>query len=128
MSGSRVWRSYTSDDGNVYNINVDESKAEASLPGGGSALGPFIPGAPTIPRGVQKLRRVNCFNSANAAQRAIIKIGTIASYNSIVSGSTISEGAGDGTIAITWVVSSKRGEQSRLPIQLDTGLIDGDNP
>lgn len=127
MSGSLKWFSYQADSGQTYAVLNDESKGEATLTTGGTALSVVFGGITDLPRGL-KPRYVNAYNINNPRQKAQFKISTIANYASINSSTEIIEAAGDGTTAITWRVTSKRGEKTRLPITADTGLIDGDDP
>lgn len=125
MTGSKRWFNYTSDAGVSYAINNDESKGEATAAPGGVLLGPLVTGAVTVPRGIRP-RYVNAFSTVNPLRRARLKVGTLAVFNAITSGTVITEAAGDGSTADTWRVTSKRGEQAVLPFTGDTGLLDGD--
>jgi hypothetical protein len=127
MAGSLKWFSYQADSGQTYAVLNDESKGEATLSTGGSALSTVFGGITDIPRGITP-RYVNAHDTTNPARRARFKISTIANYANITSATEILEAAGDGTTATTWKVTSKRGETSRLPGSGDTGLLDGDNP
>jgi len=127
MAGSLKWFSYQADSGQTYAILNDESKGEATLSTGGTALAAVFGGLVDLPRGIQP-RYVNAYDINNPTRRAQIKISSAANYAAITSATEIIEGPSDGATAVTWRVTSKRGEKTRLPVAVDTGLTDGDNP
>jgi hypothetical protein len=136
MAGSRTWRSYTSDSGAQYSIQIDESNARAIPTAAGSAGSELCPvrtaNAPRLPKGL-KLRYVNAYNQANPAEKRRFIVGTTSQIPIVTApGATIvSEdypGAGDtpGTTA-TWIVRGYRGEKVDNAPSFsapDTGLTD----
>jgi hypothetical protein len=124
MAGSMVYRNYTTDSGVGASLYRDESNAEATS-GGTTLLQAFVPGNGGL-SGFIKPRYVNTVLSTDPNRRKKFTVGTVALFNSIVSGAQILEGTG--ATGLTWNVSSKVGERAKIPSALDTGLTDGDQP
>lgn len=122
MAGSRKWFIYTDDIGTEYAINLDESNTEAV---NGSALD-FVSGTTNaLPRNV-KPREIFYSNAARTRTiRCVALTQTI--YAGAISGGVatiVDPIAGTGNLGI----SRANGERRRLPVPLDTGLTDGDQP
>lgn len=124
MSGSLTWRTYNSDAGAPYNVFRDESNAESTTSSSASAtlLSAFTSGANGLPSNI-KPRYVNAQLVGNPTVRKKFIVGTLAVYNAIGSGTTITENS---TPTQTWTVTSKVGEKVRIPTSVDTGQTDGD--
>ena len=121
MSGSLVWRTYTTDAGIASSVFRDESNAEA-LSGTAPLLTAFAAGNPGL-SSLIKARYVNTQFSTDPARRKRFAVGTLATFAAISAGSTIVEaGAAGGT----WNVTGKVGERQRIPTSVDTGQTDGD--
>lgn len=123
MAGSRKWFVYTTDSGEDYGIELDESNTEA-VNGGTQdyATGVTIPFA--LPRNI-KPRRVFYTNSTRTRTISCVAL-TPTIYSGLVSGGvpTITDPiAGTGNLGFI----RAKGEEIRLPIPLDTGLTDGDD-
>jgi hypothetical protein len=134
MAGSKTWRAYTSDNGTVYSIQIDESNARAFRTGTSTAI--LMPArttnAPIAPAGLKK-RYVNTFNEALPTQKRKFYVGTAATAALLLQpGATITgedyPESGDvaGTQSV-WVVTSYRGEGNNVAPSfegVDTGLTD----
>lgn len=111
MSGSIKWMLYTSDAGTEYAVQVDESNGEAG--GFDDYTGA---GEPVLPRGF-KMRYVNAISATGIARKFYIgKPDNVL----LTTGGTIT------VDTVAYEVSSKRGEQFRLPRAADSGQTDGD--
>jgi hypothetical protein len=121
MSGSLVWRTYTTDAGVGSSVFRDESNAESTI-GTATCLTAFVAGNPGL-NSLVKPRYVNTQFSTDPTRRKRFIIGLLATYNSIGAGSTVVE---TGSAGGTWNVTSKVGERSRIPTSVDTGQTDGD--
>ncbi len=121
MSGSLVWRTYTTDAGLATVVFRDESNCEAvfgTLP----MLTPFTVNAPGLSTLV-KPRYVNAVLSTDSNRRKRFIVGLVSTFNAMNAGAQIVEaGAAGGT----WNVTSKVGERGRIPSSVDTALTDGD--
>jgi hypothetical protein len=119
MAGSLKWFIYTTDNGQDFALWADESNLEVvnggtqDFPNNGTVLY-------ALPRNV-KPRKIRFRNAAGTVQRNIVALtptifagvsGT-SSYTDPVSGETL-------------IIAGKVGEAIRVPIGIDTGLIDGD--
>lgn len=111
MSGSIKWMVYTSDAAVDYAVLVDESNGEAGgfadYTGGGE---------PILPR-YFNMRYVNAVSATGIARKFYIADPTNVL---LTDGGTIT------VDTVDYQVSSKRGEQSRLPRAVDTAQTDGD--
>lgn len=122
MAGSRKWFVYTDDIGTEYAINLDESNTEAV---NGTALD-FVSGTTNaLPRNV-KPREIFYSNAARTRTIRCVALTQTIYAGAIAGGvATITDPiAGTGTLGI----SRANGERRRLPVPLDTGLTDGDQP
>lgn len=136
MAGSRTWRAYTSDNGTVYSVNVDESNSNATIGGaGGNVL--LMPvrtvNSAGIPCGL-KMRYVNAQSVTTPNLKRKFWIGSPAAMLAAAAdGAQITAeaypGAGDTAGATSvWTITSLRGEKVRKPPAfnaVDTGLTDG---
>lgn len=112
MTGSIKWMNYTSDNGTLYAVKIDESNGEAGgfLDVTGTADGGILP------RGAQ-MRYVNAISADGIQRRFWIGAPDNALYTD--GGSIVSGG-------VTFNVSSRRGEQFPIVRAADTGQTDGD--
>lgn len=118
--GSRKWFNYTSDEGQAYAIERDESNGEATV-SGNAILSTITVTAPLIPCRFRP-RYVNTVLQSDPTRRKRWDIGVRTVFNDIGAGSTVVDDVG------TWSVTSKVGEKSVIPNLVDTGLTDGDQP
>lgn len=127
MAGSRKWFVYTSDTGDSYAIQLDESNTEAVMAGATSDedYTDTTTVSVAVPRNIDP-RRV--FYSNNARTRTIsCVVPTAAQYADIVGGTAVQtitdpiEGTGN-----LFLVRAQ-GEKVTLPFAADTGLTDGDD-
>lgn len=134
MAGSLTFRAYTSDDGSVYSLRIDESNASATSGGSAAILAPVrTASSPQLPRGVTP-RYCNAFLTANPLIRRRFYIGNpVAASAVIATGSLSAEYApgatGGAGVPAPWSVTSYRGEKYTIPVGFgspDTGLTDGD--
>lgn len=119
MAGSMAWFNYTSDDGVVYAVKMDESNAVAAG---------FTPNAtviPTLPRGVE-MRHLN-LQSSTTVRKKKLPVPTAASLLWTGATSSIALATIDGEE--TFVTQSFIGERrtNRRNI-VDTGLTDDVEP
>ena len=122
MAGSRKYFIYTDDVGTDYAINLDESNTEAV---NGSSLG-FASGTTNmLPRNV-KPREIFYSNAARTRTIRCVALTQTIYAGAIAGGvATITDPiAGTGNLGLT----RANGERRTLPIPLDTGLTDGDQP
>lgn len=126
MAGSRKNFGYEADNGTVYGVNKDESKAE-STSGGVTLFQPFTAGLPNLPCGLKK-RYVNAVLSTDSNIKARFEIGRATVFATLTSGSQIVEASGGLMTGGTWNITGKVGEVMRLLAAGDTGQTDGDNP
>jgi hypothetical protein len=122
MAGSRKYFVYTDDIGTEYAINLDESNTEAV---NGSSLG-FISGTTNmLPRNV-KPREIFYSNAARTRTIRCVALTPTIYAGAIAGGvATITDPiAGTGNLGLT----RANGERRTLPVPLDTGLTDGDQP
>ena len=122
MAGSRKWFVYTTDAGENFSIQLDESNTEAV----NGAVGDYddstnIPNA--VPRNV-KPRYVEYTNARRTQKIKCIAL-TPTIYQDLIGGSvpTVDNPNGGGSLSFIAAV----GEVRRIPFALDTGLIDGDD-
>lgn len=119
MTGSRKWFIYTTDFGDDFAIQLDESNTEF-LNGGGQDFGVGSAIAYSIPRNLTP--RVCVFSSAdNTIRRNTIAL-TPTIFNGILPGSTFL----DPVSAQTLYLTLKKAERVRVPKPQDTGITDGD--
>lgn len=111
MSGSIKWMVYTADDATEYAVLLDESNGEATgfpdYVGGGE---------PVLPRYFQ-MRYVNAVSATGITRKFYIAdpADTLLTVGGTITAETVA-----------YEVSSKRGEQARLPRAADSGQTDGD--
>lgn len=122
MSGSRKWFKYTTDAGDVFGINMDESNGELMLNADFEATdNDTIVYA--LPRNVQP--RSALFRSTDGlVSRRIVVTDNAANIGTITSSFVVP--AADGNPAFTMQLQSFRGEEIRRLISVDTGQQDGD--
>jgi hypothetical protein len=121
MAGSKKWLVYTTDAGQDFAINLDESNTEAV----NGSTQDFVDGLAltnAVPRNI-KPRELFYSNAARTREIRCVAL-TQAIYNGIVGGAvpTITDPIDGGTL----VLVRATGERIRLPFALDTGLDDGD--
>jgi hypothetical protein len=121
MAGSRKWFVYTTDSGNDFAIQLDESNTESV----NGAAQDFVDGlaiANAVPRNI-KPREIFYSNAAGTRIIRCVAL-TQAIYNGAISGgvATIPDPLGGGTLSLV----RANGERLRIPYAVDTGLNDGD--
>lgn len=123
MAGSLKWFVYTDDVGSTFALFLDESNTEAVNSTAGDYESGPLPNA--LPRNI-KPREVFYTNTARTRTIRCVCL-TQAVYNGIVAGGvpTITDPIAGGTVTLGLIRGN--GERRRLPIPLDTGLIDGDD-
>jgi hypothetical protein len=116
MAGSLKWMVYTTDEGNPYAVQIDESNGEAN------GFADYASGTAlleTLPRGIN-MRYVNAISvTPDSPSSRQFKVGSLLSDAWTAPSGFIANG-------ITYRVTSKRGEKKRIPFPQDTGLTDGD--
>lgn len=130
MAGSKSWKKYEADNGDVYSVLIDEGNAEAAGFDDLSVadeLAGAIP--PVLPRGFQ-MRYVNVKNPSNGSTR---KIYVGKPSNGLVTGAIVSLllwafDSADVVSAVSWIVTSfvKEKYSAKRPNSTDTGFLDGD--
>jgi hypothetical protein len=113
MAGKMAYKTYVGDNAKSYAIYRDKSNSEATLSSNGNAvlLTAFAAGSDFVPRNLNP-RYVWATLATDATQRRKFVVGSLAAFNSIISGATITEpGAGGGV----WNVTGKFGERLRIP-------------
>lgn len=129
MTGSKRWFLYTTDGGEDFAIQADESNTELVNPIGAS--GAVIPaGTLPLPKGVNA--RYVSLEDPTGSIRRIAYILTPTTYNTLTVNSPFTLTA-DGNFGVgadvPVLVKLKQPEIARRqPFQGDTALIDGDNP
>lgn len=120
MAGSKKWFIYTTDEGEDYALERDESNTEAvnagtqDYPAGGTVLD-------SLPGNVRP--RVAVFRSLDrTVQREIVCL-TQTIFAALVAGSSFTDPVSGKVVYL----SLKRGQWRRIPIGQDTGLDDGDD-
>lgn len=126
MAGSIKWLLYIDDAGENWAYRGDESNSEAVVTAGGGAAGVGDYGTTqtalyALPRNVRP--RSALFRNASSTISRRITVPTVAVYNGLEAGDTITDQVSGETLFLV----SKRGEQITIPFAADTGLIDGDN-
>jgi len=121
LAGSKKWFVYTTDNGNDFAIELDESNTEAV----NAETQDYVDGLGIIfalPRNITPRR---LFYEDNNGNRVISCVAlTQAIYNGALSGvRTIDNPLGGGSLTLI----RSRPEKIRLPYPQDTGLTDGDN-
>lgn len=127
MAGSKTWREYRADTGELYSINMDESNARAIAPWNGQELAKLrTANHRPFPIGFTP-RVLHTWCQSNPKRKRDFIVGNPAVY-------------GDqylhiGQLYVTtenpsevWIVTGYRGESIRTPtyyFQTDTGLDDG---
>ena len=118
MAGSLKWFKYTTNDGDTFGVFMDESNGEAV---GNADFGPADAGVVTyaLPRNVQP-RRASYRTSDGTQAVNVIVTSPTATVGTLPSTITLFSGATAGLTQFT-------GEIYRpIPIDVDTGLTDGD--
>lgn len=125
MAGSRDWFIYTSDTGQRFVVNLDESNAEAAgFPH--FQLNNVAEQLPTLPANMD-MRFVYAYNTATPDIRRRFYVPTLAALTTFLQTRQIGAQTYPGTAPTPWTISTYRGERRRkLPVVLDTGLNDGD--
>lgn len=111
MSGSIKWVVYTADNTDEYAVILDESNAEAG------GFDDFTGGAVTVIPRYFEMRYVNAVSATGITRK--FYIGKVDDAIFVDGGEIVVD-------AVTYQVSSKRGESRRLPRAADTGQTDGD--
>lgn len=117
MAGSRRWYKYTTDAGAVYGVELDEDKA--GVAGAGFTPVTDADNLTTLPQGTE-MRGVNATQTSGngagfvntfqpcATQTATLYVGTVKTFT---------------RNGLNYSVSSTRGETTRRPKALNTGLV-----
>lgn len=124
MAGSKRWYRYVGDGGVNYAVELDNTNTTAVLSVAGTAVGPLgapVSGGETLIPGRLKMRYVNAYLSTNPLVRRKLWVPLLTVFNQITNGSTIAAVASGSEGAVTWVVTSKRGERSPIANTVDTG-------
>lgn len=123
MAGSRDWFVYTSDSGQNYLVNLDESNAEAT---GFPHFGVGTPKFPPAPKGLTMRYVFGRSRSVDARTRRFY-VATVALLNNILTAGTVVAPPYPGSPNETWDITTYQGEtRKNLAITSDTGLNDGD--
>lgn len=119
MAGSRKWFVYTSDLGQDYAINLDESNTEAVNAGTQD-----FPNNGTIQAALPSNIKARYLRFRSTDGRTVRKCVALTPtiFGSVGPGSTIANPNGGGDL----ILSAKVGEKITVPIGPDTGLDDGD--
>ncbi len=124
MAGSRVWFTYLTDIGFTYAVFLDKSNYQ------GTDLGfsRIASGLPyqVLPKNIQ-MRYCWAYDSEAPARRRRFYLGTTGAYtlrynNRVIVAPRYSQGD-----VANWIITTFRGEKSRLPYSGETGLNDGSN-
>lgn len=122
MPGSRKWFKYTTDSGDDFGINMDESNGELV----GNADFEATDNAAIVyalPRNVNP--RSALYRSADGlVSRRIVVTSNTADISTVTSSFVVP--AQDGNPAATMQLQSFRGEEVKRLVSVDTGLTDGD--
>jgi len=121
--GSQRGFSYTSDEGNVYNIRADESNTELI---NNTQVDFAIPSATSLPR--DTFARYVALRGSNGSTKKTV-ILTVAKYNAISIGQqfTVPTVGEENPAGTTFTVVRKVPERVlRRPVAVDTGKNDGD--
>lgn len=123
MAGSRDWFVYTSDSGQSYLVNLDESNAEAAA---FPHFGAGTPKFPPAPKGMT-MRFIHCRSRTADSRTRRFYVPTVAVLNNLLTAGFITAPAYPGSAAEAWDITTYNGETRRnLAIVTDTGLNDGD--
>lgn len=121
MAGSNKWFVYTTDDGQDFAINLDESNTE-SVNGSTQDYVPAIAIKYSLPRNVRPRRAIYASADGKRTITCICLTQTI--YNGVLTNqSSITDPIGGGTLGL---VRIRPEIITRLPFAGDTGLDDGD--
>lgn len=122
MSGSRKWFKYTTDAGDAFGINMDESNGElVSNADFEAADNDTIVYA--LPRNIAP--RTALYRSSDGkVSRRIVVTSPTATISTLASSFVVP--AQDGNPAATMQLQSFRGEEIKRLVSVDTGLDDGD--
>jgi hypothetical protein len=121
MTGSRKWFVYTTDAGEDFALQLDESNTEAvNGETQDYADGTNIPNA--LPRNI-KARYVEYTDTLRRQKVKCIAL-TQAIYQGLINGDVASIDNPNGGGQLNFIAAV--GEARRLPFSVDTGLIDGD--
>lgn len=124
MAGSRKWFVYTTDSGDDFAIQLDESNTEAVM----GTVGDYTDTS-TVTESIPRNIRARTVTYANATRTREITCTVLDSttYTGIVDGTnsqTITDPiAGTGNL----VLIRARGESRTIPFAIDTGITDGDD-
>jgi len=124
--GSQRGFPYTTDDGTVYGLRLDESNTELVNTGAGSLTPPS--GVDTLPSNIHR-RKVR-LEAANGSTKTVVVL-TRTLFDGITLGQSFAApSVGEENPAGTsFVVTQKIPERNlRAIVSLDTGKTDGDNP
>lgn len=133
MSGSRTWREYVTDGGNLFSIAVDKSNANTINALNAQRLCTVRSfNHPQLPVGVTP-RRIHCFKQGFPRIKRSFIVGNTQAYSSLdmlrgevfLQSLTNDDGSGS---AFNWIVTGYTGESATVAQyigQSDTGLTDG---
>lgn len=122
MAGSNKWFVYTTDDGQDFAVQLDESNTEA-VNGSTQDYVPAVAIKYALPRNVRPRRAV--YQSADGRRTITCIALTQTIYNGVLTNvSSIADPIGGGTLGL---VRIRPEIITRLPFAGDTGLDDGDN-
>lgn len=122
---SKRWYPYTADNGDTYAVYRDESNTEL-VSSTADAANPTA-GTRPLPQGI-RARYVTVQNASGQTKDCTVL--TAAEYAALATGDAFSGTAESGVAAGTsWVLVRKTPEiERRQPVNIDTGLTDGDQP
>lgn len=116
MAGSRRWYKYTTDQGLVYGVELDEDKAGVS--GAGFTPVTDADNLTTLPQGT-KMRGVNATRTSGGGANFVNEFQPCATLTATLFAGTTKTFTRNG---LNYSVSSTRGESARKPKALNTGL------
>lgn len=117
MAGSRSWFNYTADDGTLYAVEMDDDVGALNVAG----FTPYTGTAPLklLPQG-SRMRYVNAVQTTGTgagfkSRRIPVGLATAPLYTGTTTTVTLN--------GFVYAVSSTRGERSRKPKVVNTGLV-----
>lgn len=123
MAGSRKWFKYTTDSGDVFGINMDESNGELVANADFEAVdNDSIVYA--LPRNVSPRSALYRSNDGLVSRRIVVTDND-ADISTLTSSFVVP--AQDGNPAYTLQLQSFKGEEIKRIVSVDTGLQDGDD-
>ena len=117
MAGSRRWYKYTTDQGIVYGVELDEDKG--GVEGAGFTPVTDADNLTTLPQG-SKMRGVNATRTSGGGAGFVSEFQPCATTAATLFAGTTKTFTRNSQ---TYAVSSTRGETRRIPKALNTGLV-----